>query len=120
MEERTNTGAYERGQRVEIRVMRFGPLGATVGIDGTNDQGLVKQADIAEYRDIMGVRDVHLGDRLSGYIDRILENGKLDIKLRPVGVDQLKGVAQVILAALESAADHSIPIGDRSTAEEVE
>ncbi|HAD57446.1 MAG TPA: hypothetical protein DCG00_08205, partial [Alistipes sp.] len=39
-------------------------------------------------------RPIHLGDRLEGYVNRITEEGRIDISLQRQGFDEVKDAAR--------------------------
>lgn len=62
--------------------------------------------------------DVRLGDRLTGYVDRVTEDNRIDITLQKKGFDQVKISADAILAMMDENGG-KLPLGDKSTPSEV-
>jgi hypothetical protein len=125
---------FQRGMRVIVEVMKFGPLGASVDVvakshDPTEvipaaadalGQGLIDQQEIRYYRSSRDGLDVVLGELLKGYVTNVREeDGKLSIGLRPFGG---KGKATELGAMIMErlAAEGTIPVGDKSKPVDIE
>lgn len=61
---------------------------------------------------------VEIGQSLTGFIAKIRDDNKLDIRLRRVGTTGKRDAADVILSALEEAGG-ALPLGDKSTPEDI-
>ena len=109
---------YTRGQEISAVVTQFGPLGASVTVNGGDAYGLILQSEIHLYRDKHGT-DVSIGDTLDAYVERVREDGKLHVFLRPVDKARLGSVGEQIMEALEMSPDEVIPIGDKSSPEDI-
>lgn len=59
-----------------------------------------------------------LGDRITSYIVRTREDGKLDLAPNPIGVARLKTNSDYILQLLTERGG-SLPLGDKSSAEDI-
>lgn len=79
------------GERVDLLVWRFTPLGANV-IVNHRYSGLL-------YRDEIGNR-LNVGDHLAGYIKRIRHDHKIDVTLRIAAGTEIDAAKEKILAAL--------------------
>ncbi len=114
---------YKRGQQIEVTVQQFGPLGASVDISNGNvigAKGLILQSEINYFRERRYVNpendgDVLIGEVLPAFVERVRDNGKVDIALRPVGVTRIEVVGDMIMDALEGSPSGTIPIGDKSS-----
>ena len=115
----SNSTMFKRGQAIKFTIQRFGPLGASVTIEGSASTGLVLQNKIALFRESRDGEDVLVGETLDGYIERIREDGKLDVSIRPLGSSRISPVKQLILDAIEGSPSESIPIGDKSSPAEI-
>lgn len=72
------------GKAVNVKVAKFGPLGASVQlIDYQPATGLILQKELARFRDKRDGEEVVIGETLVGYVERIREENKIDISLRP-------------------------------------
>ena len=102
-EQKSIIAQFRRGESVKATVLRYGPLGASVSIApgstessnaivivDTNQQqmGLILQDQI-EYWAALNKRDPQVGEILNAYIQKIRDDGKMDIALRPVGYDKV-------------------------------
>lgn len=101
-------GNLKDGDRVELLIWAFTDLGVKVIINDLY-AGLL-------YRDELRSGQQR-GSRLTGYIKRVRDDGKIDVTLRRVGVEGVEEAKQEILAAL--AATGELPLHDRSTAGEI-
>lgn len=110
---------FVRGQRIQAKVVSFGKLGATVEVGDIPTKGLITQREISMYIARRGGGNVLLGDVLDGYVQRITPEGNLDVSLRPLGKERISVNAAWILEILESTPQGVIPVGDKSTAEQI-
>lgn len=69
------------------------------------------------YRDQIFQR-VHTGDRLTGYIQNIRPDGKIDVSLQPTGWRQTRNFAHVLLQWLEEHGGFA-PFGDKSDPDDI-
>mgnify|MGYP001962509966 CR=1 FL=1 len=115
-------GYFKRGQEIEVTILQFGPLGASAIINDENIEakGLILQSEINYFRERRFVNEENDGDVLVGeiipaYVERIREDGKVDIALRPVGITRIEIVGDMIMDALEGSPSGKIPIGDKTS-----
>jgi ribosomal protein S9 len=57
---------FRSGMPIKVKIVQFGPLGASVSINDGIARGLVLQREIAMLRDKRNGEDVVLGDELGG------------------------------------------------------
>ena len=76
--------------------------------------GLILQSSVSSYRESRGGVDVVVGEVLTGYAQRVRDDGKVDVGLEPVGRRKREGVAEVVRGMLEGAEGGVLPVGDRS------
>lgn len=102
--------SLEEGQKVNLLVYQFTPLGAKVIINHRFG-GLL-------YRDEIGNR-LNYGDNLTGYIKQIRADGKIDCTLSVGGRDDLQDARAKIMKALN---DHQgyLPLHDKSPPEQIQ
>lgn len=62
--------------------------------------------------------DVRLGDRLTGYVDRVTDDGRIDILLQKKGFDQVQLSAEALLKIVDENGG-KLPLGDKSAPEDV-
>lgn len=83
---------FEVGNEVEILCWKKSDLGFKVIVQG-QFQGLIHSNDIH--------RPLHTGLELTGFIHKVREDGKLDIRLEKAGYDKIEPSAQYILEVLQ-------------------
>lgn len=100
---------YRHGDEVDLLVWQKTDLGFKVIIDN-RFPGLVYGNQV--------FRQIHTGDRLTGYIDMVREDGKVDVMLQPTGWRMTKETADIILDYMESHGG-TCPLTDKSPAEDI-
>ena len=125
---------FRTGLPIMVEVISFGPLGASVAVIGKGSHdaatvklsdtsnplaiGLIYQNEIRFYREARRNVDVVLGEILPAYVERVRDDGKIDVSLRVIGgrakVDKWSGD---VLKRLEELGE--IPLGNKSTPVEV-
>jgi uncharacterized protein len=100
------TGLVE-GDEVTLVLWQFTDLGAKV-IVNHRYAGLLYREELRS-----GFKP---GDRLSGYVKRLREDGKIDVTLRKIGVEGVEEAKEVILNALRRS-DGFLPLHDQSPPE---
>ena len=123
---------FRPGDRIQIEVVSFGPLGASVDVIGIGHdpdqlipesepplgQGLVLQKEIAYFRQGRDNVDIVRGEVLPAFVEKVREDGKIDISLRSFGGKaKTEEVSKLILAKLDQ--DGRLEVGDKSTPEEI-
>ncbi|MBR1889651.1 MAG: GntR family transcriptional regulator [Alloprevotella sp.] len=101
---------YETGREVSVLVQGKSPLGLKVIIDN-RFAGLCYANQLHRF--------YHPGERLTGFVVKRREDGKLDISLSPLGMERVEQFSQQLKQALIEAGG-SLPFSDHSTAEEIE
>ncbi len=61
---------------------------------------------------------IRTGDRLTGFVRRVTEDKRIDVAVQKQGYDEVKDAAERLLALIKQGGG-LLPIGDRSTPEEV-
>lgn len=69
------------------------------------------------YRDDV-TRPLRRGQRLTGYVKRLRDDGRLDLSLLPPGAARLDVVGEAVLKALRESGGY-LPLGDKSDAAEI-
>jgi uncharacterized protein len=103
------TDELKVGQKVSVILWQFTELGAKV-IVNHRFAGLL-------YRDELSGR-ARVGDSFSGYIKHIREDRRLDVTLRPLGVEAVEAGKNRVLAALQK--EGFLPLHDGSTPQQIE
>ena len=101
--------AYRHGEEVEIMIWQKTDLGFKVIIDNKY-LGLIYQGQIFKH--------VTTGDRMTGYIDNIRPDGKIDVTLQPTGRKLTADFAETLLEYLPDN-NGVCPLGDKSDAEDI-
>jgi len=132
LDETSPPPTFRRGDCVQVEVLSFGPLGASlhvVGIGHSPDnlipetepplgQGLVLQREIHYFRQARNNVDVIKGEVLRAYVEKVREDGKIHVALRrPGGKAKADEVGKLILDRLEGAPNGSLQVGDKSSPE---
>ncbi len=97
------------GDEVSLLVCRHSELGIQVLINDTH-LGLL-------YHDQV-FKPLHVGDRVTGYIKLIREDGKIDVSLQKTGYVQIEDSQQIILDALKKNKG-SLNLSDKSDPKEI-
>jgi hypothetical protein len=84
---------YEVGQRVELLIARDTELGYTAIINDAH-WGFLYHNEIFE--------DIRIGKKVRGYIQKIRDDGKIDLSLTATGYEKVAGIAEAILNQLAS------------------
>ena len=125
--------SFQPGDRIQVEVTNFGPLGGSVDVvaksHDANDvlavgeeplaTGLVLQTEIKYFREARDHVDVVRGELLPAFVERVRDDGKLDISLREYGgYAKAQSLTDQILKKLE---EHGgvLPVGDKSPPEEI-
>ncbi len=101
--------SYRRGDEVEALVWQKTDLGFKVIIDNRWG-GLLYDSQV--------FRSLHTGDRVRAYINKVREDGKIDVSLTPQGREGVMEFSDVLLAYLREH-DGYCPLGDKSPAEDI-
>ena len=105
----TGLPPYKSGQEVDLLVWQKTELGFKVIIDNRYP-GLIYENQIFQY--------VHTGDRLTGYIATVRDDGKIDCRLQPEGQQHADSFAATLLQYLKEH-DGICDLGDKSDAEAI-
>lgn len=100
---------YTPGQKVDLVILRETDLGFVAEINGT-DEGLLYHNEIFE--------ELQLDQEITGYINRIRDNGEIDLILQPFGNLGADELGRKILQLLKKS-NGSLPINDHSPAEQI-
>lgn len=99
----------EEGEEVDLWIREETDLGYNVVINEQHS-GLV-------YHDEF-FKDIHYGDKETGYIKQIRDDNKIDVTLRPIGYEKVAPNAQHILDRLEQSGGY-LDLHDKSDPEEI-
>lgn len=101
---------YIPGQKVELEIVRETDLGFVARINDGKDEGLLYRNEIFEV--------LRRGQKLSGYIARVREDGLVDLLLQPLGNLGAKDLGAQILEELKRN-NGSLNVNSDSPAEEI-
>jgi predicted RNA-binding protein (virulence factor B family) len=96
-------------QEVNLIVWEFTELGVKVVING-------RYSGVLYHNEIFS--PIHVGDRLTGYIKKIREDGKIDVSLRKKGYAEVQDAKEELLNYIISNKGY-LPLTDNSTPEEI-
>mmetsp|Transcript_496 Transcript_496/g.818 ORF Transcript_496/g.818 Transcript_496/m.818 type:complete len:250 (+) Transcript_496:96-845(+) len=121
---------FQTGTAIQIEVMSFGPLGASVEVVGEGHnpdnlisetapalgRGLILQKEIHYFRQARDYVDVVQGEVLPAFVEKVRDDGLLDICLRkPGGKAKAEEVSVLIMERLKQSADGTLSVGDKSS-----
>lgn len=100
---------YQQGDAVNALIWQKTDLGFKVIIDNKY-QGLAYEEEI--------FKNIHTGDRLTAYIKSVRPDGKIDLKLQPMGHQQALDFSEELLQYLKEH-DGKCNLGDKSDADDI-
>ena len=99
----------EENEEVDLLIGPRTDLGINVIINNTY-AGLIYENEVFE--------KVRLGDKKKGYIYKLREDDKIDVRLQPTGYENIDAFEQKLLDTLE-ANGGKLPVGDKSAPERI-
>lgn len=100
---------FKTGQKVELMIWAKTDLGHNAIVEGTHS-GLLFSSDVHQ--------ELHVGDRMPGYVTAVKPGGKIDLSLHPHRGARVGNLGDEILAELK-ARDGFWPIGDHTPPEQI-
>ncbi|MEO9966604.1 MAG: S1-like domain-containing RNA-binding protein [Reichenbachiella sp.] len=100
----------EKDEQVDLIIGETTPIGTAV-IVNNKYQGLVYENEVFE--------ELLKGEKMIGFVKEVREDGKIDVSLRKIGLEQLEDGAAKILERLELN-NGRLSIHDKSTPEEIQ
>ena len=100
---------YTSGQKVDLIILRETDLGFVASING-QDEGLLYRNEVFE--------QLRPGQAFVGYVNRVRENGKIDLLLQPFGNFGAEQLGNQILELLKERQGF-LPVNDHSEAEHI-
>lgn len=101
--------SYQSGQSVNLLIYKKTPLGYSAIIENAH-LGMIFNEDIHQ--------PVRVGEQRTGYIKKVREDGKIDLRLNKTGREQTRLVAGMIEKYLENHQGY-LPLTDDSSPEEI-
>lgn len=105
----TDPPPFEVGQEVGLLVHEVTDLGWKAIIENSRP-GILYRNEV--------FREIEPGMRVRGYIHKIREDGKIDLRLDPPGYGKVAGLAEAIIAKLRESGGF-LAVTDRSSPEEI-
>lgn len=102
-------GEYQQGDEVALVVSHNTDLGCKVVVENRY-WGMIAASELRA--------PLKPGQRVTGYVGRLRQDGKLSLSLNAPGAAKSEGLSEQILAALEQAGGE-LPLGDKSAPEEI-
>lgn len=100
---------YKQGQKVDLAISDKTHLGYSAVIDNKY-WGLLFFSDV--------VRPLKIGQKVSGFIKQIRDDGKVDLSLHAPGFKKIENLADKILDRLDKS-DGFLPLSDKSTPDDI-
>lgn len=121
-----NEPIYLVGQQVEARILYINETGAMTKVDGGAAHGIVSISEIEIYQSVFS-KSLKVGDSISGYVARKLPNTSplnkgipiMSLLLRPLKLQRILSTAELLKDALSESSTGTLPVGDKSTPEEI-
>ena len=101
--------SFRRHQKVELLIAERTDLGYKAVID-QSVWGLIHNQDLFQ--------QLRYGQKVSGFIKQVREDGKIDLLLEEPGYAPVTGLAKLIVEQLEQQGGY-LPLNDRSSAEQI-
>lgn len=100
---------FVAGQEVDLLIYEATDLGWKAVVENSHP-GILYRNEV--------FRELGPGQRVRGYISKIREDGKIDLRLDPPGYGKVAGLVETIIARLEASGGF-LPVTDRSSPEEI-
>lgn len=101
---------YEVNDAVDLLIYDTSPLGYKAIVDRVH-RGLMFYSETSD--------KLYPGDQITGYIRKVHNNGKIDLRRDPAGYERIEGLAGQIFKQLEAADGGSMPFNDKSAPEAI-
>ena len=109
LDDQVEDDEYERGDEVDLIIRSFSDIGMNVVVDQMYS-GLIYKSDL--------YKKYEIGQSLKGYVGLVRPDGKLDIKLNPIGHNSIEPNAQKVLEVIEDN-DGFLGLNDKSSPDEI-
>lgn len=101
---------YRQGDAVDVLIQQKTDLGFKAIVDGKYG-GLIYQNEL--------FKDIYTGDRMTGYIKSVRDDGKLDIALQTTGKQHIEDFSSQLFRYIYNCEGHFCPFHDKSAAEDI-
>ena len=103
-----DTSELQQGQEVDLLISSKSEMGYNALVDNRYI-GLIYENDV--------FGDLQIGNSVKGYIKLIREDGKIDLSIRPVGLDAIDEAKVIILQKLNNSETQTLNFHDKSDSE---
>lgn len=97
-----------KGEKVDLLICEYNDLGISVIVNKKYD-GLIFNSNI--------IADINHGDEIEGYIEKVREDGKLDVRLEPITVQKYDLAIDKIMSLLNKRG--KLHLTDKSSPEDI-
>lgn len=104
-----DTSDLEEGTKVELLVYGRSDLGYNTVVDNKYS-GLIYASNV--------VGHLNVGSKMTGFIEKVRVDGKLDIRIKEIGVNAIDGDMELVLSRLKEN-EGFLPVNDKSDPEEI-
>ncbi|MDH4263483.1 MAG: S1-like domain-containing RNA-binding protein [Spirochaetia bacterium] len=104
-----DTSSLSVKEKVDLHIYQKTPIGY---------KAIINQINIGLLYDSELMKEIHIGDHITGYIKTIREDGKIDLSLQPIGFDRLYSVSDIIMRELLKH-NGFLPLNDKSSPENI-
>ena len=105
-----NPPFYKKGQAVNLLITGQTPLGFNAIIENAH-RGLIYKSSVRG--------ELQIGQRITGYINTVREDAKIDLSLEPLGYERIAPLTDRILDALKAGGGR-LDLNDKSAPEKIE
>ena len=114
------TVQFKREQKVVATVQKVSEEhGLFVTLDETDQVALVPLEEVVLNMAKFDLKEFAEGEKIFAYIQKVEEDGRIKASLRPVGKLGKEAVMHEIVKKMEASPDGKIPIGSKSSVEEI-
>ena len=114
------TVPFKREQKVVATVQKVSEEhGLFVTLDETDQVALVPLEEVILNMAKFDLKEFAEGEKIFAYIQKVEEDGRIKASLRPVGKLGKEAVMHEIVKKMEASPDGKIPIGSKSSVEEI-
>ncbi len=100
---------YAEGEEVDLLLYAETDLGYSVVVNSAH-AGILYKNEVFQ--------KLVIGQRLQGFVKKVREDGKIDLRLQPAGYQNIDGIAQAVLDTLKKC-DGRVAVTDKSPPEDV-
>ena len=57
---------------------------------------MILQKEISYFRDSRAGEDILVGEEINGFVEKVREDGRVNVSLRPIGLDKIQNVQKLV------------------------